>query len=139
MAREWSSIDALRLDKFLRLVRYYINAAFTYLSRRDWDPALLVPYLHLISEIPLSAADMKVPDGLKYHVLDIWGEEFDRVEDSAEKGVIIADVMEPVKVLTKEGRTKKVRERAAEALKQLEDEAEGENERSEDEWEGLGE
>ena len=138
MAREWTSIDALRLDKFLRLIRYYVNAAFTYLSRRSWDSTLLTPYLQLISEIPLSATDMKVPDGLRYHVLDVWAEEFKKVEVDVENEDLVKEVMGPVEVLIREGRTKKIRERAVVALGQAKDEEEGGQEGSDDEWEGLG-
>jgi len=36
MRREWFSIDRLRLDKFLMLVRKFMGQLFTYLRSHDW-------------------------------------------------------------------------------------------------------
>lgn len=104
------------MDKFLRLVRYYVNAAFTYLSRLAWDSELLKSYVELIEAIPLSVANAKVSDGLRYHVLDTWVEELDRVDAARVGACPIEEIMGPVRRLEKEGKTRKVRERAKECL-----------------------
>ena len=123
MAREWSSIDVLRMDKFLRLVRCYVNAAFTYLSRLSWEEGLLEEYLRLIGQIPLStgdAASVKVPDGLRYHVLDVWVDELEKqvrekfLEDYSEP--LEQMLGTPLKRVESEGRTKALRQRAKNAL-----------------------
>ncbi|MCJ1407678.1 hypothetical protein MMC19_001749 [Ptychographa xylographoides] len=118
MAREWTSIDALRMDKFMRLVRNYVNAAFCYLIQRSWDSELMAAYLELVEAIPLSVANMKVSDGLRYHVLDVWVEELDRADEMRNEGkdgeCPIEIIMGPVKRLEKNGKSKTVRERAAE-------------------------
>lgn len=66
---------------------------------------------------PLSPGDKKVPDGVRYHVLDVWNDELWGVvgEDKAEKNVVEL-LMEPVERLLKEGRGKVVRTRAREVL-----------------------
>lgn len=62
---------------------------------------------------PLSVGDAKVPDGLRYHVLDVWVEEFVKVEGWEGVPEI---VMGPIKGLGNEGRTKVLRTRAREVL-----------------------
>ncbi len=59
----------------------------------------------------LSAGDGKVPDGVRYHVLDVWVDGL--VERERWEGV---GIMRPVEGLKTEGRTKVVRERAREVL-----------------------
>lgn len=100
----------------MRLVRCYVNAAFTYLAQHAWDTELLKAYLELVAAIPLSLANTKVSDGLRYHVLDTWVEELDGVDVAREGACPVDEIMDPVRRLEKEGRTKKVRERAKECL-----------------------
>lgn len=100
----------------MRLVRYYVNVGFAYISQHAWNPELLKAYLELIEAIPLSVANSKVSDGLRYHVLDTWVEELDGVDEAREGACPIEEIMGPVWRLEKEGRTKKVRERAKECL-----------------------
>lgn len=90
---------------------------------------------------PLCAGDGKVPDGLRYHVLDVWVEEFVTVKGW--EGVV-GVVMGPVRGLEEGGRTKVVRARAREVLgdgRLVEDEEEevGVLEESEGEFEGFAE
>lgn len=59
----------------------------------------------------LSTGDGKVPDGIRYHVLDVWVDGL--VETEGWEGV---GVMRPVERLGVEGKTKVVRERAREVL-----------------------
>lgn len=59
----------------------------------------------------LSVGDGKVPDGVRYHVLDVWNDGLVETE-----GWEDTEVMRPVKRLRAEGRTKVVRERAGEVL-----------------------
>lgn len=100
----------------MRLVRCYVNAAFTYLSNHRWEEGLLEGYLGLVEAVPLSPGNMKASDGLRYHVLDVWVDELDRVDGKREGIVPVKHVMRPVRRLEAEGRTKKVRERARECL-----------------------
>lgn len=59
----------------------------------------------------LNAGDGKVPDGVRYHVLDVW---IDGLMET--NGWERVDVMEPVERLRREGRTKVVRDRARAVL-----------------------
>lgn len=113
MISEWSSIPALRMDKYLRLIRLYISATFEYLSNHQWDTDLLDGYLSLVEHMPLSFDSMKVPDGLKYHILDVWIDELEPIDI---QGVDVGDLLKPMKKLEKVGRTKVIRERAREVL-----------------------
>lgn len=59
--------------------------------------------------------EAKVPDGLRYHMLDIWVEELRLVlkDGEDETGEIL---MAPIRTLEKDGKTKTVRKRAKAAL-----------------------
>ncbi len=116
----------------------------------------MLEYVHLISKDdmgnggglggPLSVGDGKVPDGLRYHVLDVWVEEYVKVEGwEGVRGF----VMGPMRGLGNEGRTKVMRARAREVLMDTRllvddrEEADGGEEESEEEengkeFEGFG-
>ena len=64
------------MNKFLQLVRFSLRASFDHLSNRDWRPRELIQQHHdLISSIPLHPTDPKIPNGLKYHVVDVYLDE----------------------------------------------------------------
>ncbi|KAL8697289.1 MAG: hypothetical protein Q9224_002393, partial [Gallowayella concinna] len=67
---------------------------------------------------PLSPGNGKVPDGVRYHVLDVWVDEVVKVVEA--KGKVLEGVREqlmaPVRRLEKEGRTKVVKGRARDVL-----------------------
>lgn len=73
-------------------------------------------YVDLVQQMPLSVGDgaNKVPDGLKYHVLDCWVEELEKV-DRERKGPL-EGLMGPVRRVQREGATKVMRARAEETL-----------------------
>lgn len=101
-------------------------------------------YLALIEAFPLSTGKGEsgnVPDGLRYHVLDVWvdgilgAEGWEGVRD---------DVMGAVNRLEREGKTKVVRRRAEAARRDErvggDDQAEhGEDMEGEVEWGGITE
>lgn len=118
MRREWLGIDVLRMDKFLFLVRLFVREAWEWFARRGWDKqeGVLREYLSVLEKVPLSPGDRKVPDGMRYHVLDIWVDEMDRVDRKREGKMPVDVLLEPVRKLEAESVSKKVRERAREAL-----------------------
>ena len=59
----------------------------------------------------LAVSNEKVPDGLRYHVLDVWVDGMLECTDSEHRGL-----MEPVQSVAKEGKTKTLRTRAIAAL-----------------------
>lgn len=61
MAREWDGIDALRMDKFLLLVRRYLASSLRYLMARDWVEEEVKSYMGILKETPLQCvAHMKL-------------------------------------------------------------------------------
>ena len=114
MAREWSGIDSLRMDKFLYLVRCYVRAGFEVCAAKTEKGGLKwSEYQRILRGEggPLSSRDVKVPNGLRLHVLDVWvdelqGVEIGEIEKSAE------EVMAPIQKLGEESFVKSVRERA---------------------------
>ena len=113
LANEYHSIDALRLDKFLFLIRNYVRCAFFYLSNHAWAPTITSEYLDIIDGI-LNEAQGSVSDGLKYHVLDVWIDELDKVDDKDE--VPFDKVLSVVRKLATTGRTRTLKSRANETL-----------------------
>lgn len=129
----YPQLPFLRLDKYLYLLRRYVAAAFTYLARRGWDPRddLTQGYLALMQGDvgPLSpgrgSQQAKVPDGLRYHVLDVWAEELAQIvlnkdekrseeergdDDNDEQGAEL--MMSAVRALAQDAKGKVVRARA---------------------------
>lgn len=79
MCREWKSIDVLRLDKFYTLLRRFIGAAFQRVYRANWQKDMTNLYIDLLEEIPLSATNQKMPNGIRYHIADIYVDELSKV------------------------------------------------------------
>ncbi|KAK3361201.1 nucleolar protein,Nop52-domain-containing protein [Lasiosphaeria ovina] len=100
MSREWTSIDVLRMEKFLLLVRRVVGAGFQWMkaeprSNKDggivWSTDRVDNILGLLGEWPFVLDEdarpsreqdplvpQKVPVGLKLHVLDIWVDEAEK-------------------------------------------------------------
>ncbi|KAL3480137.1 nucleolar protein,Nop52-domain-containing protein [Aspergillus californicus] len=219
IGREWHSLDRLRLDKYLLLIRSYVGVSFQILLKGNTptkpttkkrkinesakskkrsksskraqveSPASdseleetssttnsdtwsdLQSYMNLLSSGPLSpitfdpsqpALDEKNsiipmplgPDGLRYHLLDIWFDELEKaLEIDSETGKPVGEVpieilLAPVEKLRKEGLHKPVRVRAAETLdderlvewgfRKAKKVEESEEEESDEEWGGFG-
>lgn len=117
MAREWVNIEALRMNKYLFLIRQYLNASFKYLSRRDWENKEVIErYMEILRDTPLNATDVKIPNGLRYHVLDIYVDELEKVGGEEWDVEVLAMLLGPVEQLQKESKTKSVRNSAKETL-----------------------
>ncbi len=100
-------------------------AAFRYLSQHSWSPPLVSAYLTLMQGPvgPLSRGigeEAKVPDGLKYHVLDLWVEELVPVLKDEEADEVGELLMNAIRTLQREGRGKPLRKRAKEAVEEWE-------------------
>jgi ribosomal RNA-processing protein 1 len=120
MAREWSHIEALRLDKYLYLIRRYLNASFEFLSRQKWEQSVLEKWNEILEETPLHPKDMKIPNGLRYHVMDIWVAEMEKVSgDKWEQNPgseTLEALVKPIENMKKEGALKVLRVAAQECL-----------------------
>ena len=116
MCTQWSGLDKARMDKFLLLVRLYVRAGFETLRTQKWDEGFVEAYVGVLERKggPLSARDVKVPDGLRLHVLDVFVDELDRVDEKrdAPAGVLLG----PLRRMAKESLAKSVRMRVKETL-----------------------
>jgi ribosomal RNA-processing protein 1 len=118
MAREWTNIDVLRMEKFLLLVRRYVGALFALMEESKWERDTMEELLGVLGEVPLEAGDARLPNGLRYHVIDVYVDELERVgalKDGGE-GVPLEQLLEPLRKLGKESPTKDVRRKCREAL-----------------------
>ncbi|KAI9710907.1 MAG: hypothetical protein M1820_002342 [Bogoriella megaspora] len=118
MAREWVGIDVLRMDKYLYLIRQYFAASLRFFEKRSWqDTDLLDEYMDILATTPLNTTDAKVPDGLRYHLLDIYVDEMDKI-DADRRGLMpVQELLEPIRRLALESPTKAIRLQAKETLK----------------------
>ena len=145
MSREWLGIDIHRLDKFYSLLRKFIFAAFQRLYTNKWDP--LDEYIDLLGRLPLATKDRAQPDGIRYHVADIYLEELEKVvPEDARKDCPIEKLLEPFANIVKDCPTKSVRLRVMKTvfdnpvLKEFGydlGESEDDNEESEEEFAGF--
>ena len=90
--------------------------------------------------------EAKVPDGLRYHVLDVWVEELVPVLEETNENEAGEVLMNAIRRLGKEGLSKSLRKRAKEALEEWEKRKDNEetanaeidgSEPSNDEWTGF--
>ncbi|POS87138.1 hypothetical protein EPUL_001500 [Erysiphe pulchra] len=139
MQREWTNIDVLRMEKFLLLTRRYLAASFEVLKKYKWKEELVQEMLLLLSEIPCNAVELRIPNGMRYHIIDIYVDELERLgflEDESEAPV--EKLLEPLKNLAKSP-TKTVRLKAKETLedKRLPKAKKEDESVDTEEWEGF--
>lgn len=79
MAREWEGLDRYRLDKFYLLLRRYFAASLRRLKAENWDEDWVDDFLKIMEHIPLNLDDLKVPNGIRFHLFDIFLDEFERI------------------------------------------------------------
>lgn len=79
MAREWEGLDRYRLDKFYLLLRRYHAASLRRLLQEDWDEDWVSDYVQIMQHIPLNLENIKVPNGIRFHMFDIYLDELERV------------------------------------------------------------
>ncbi|KAK6542171.1 hypothetical protein TWF694_007935 [Orbilia ellipsospora] len=134
IAREWNTIDALRMDKFMLLVRRYVAASLRYLHSKGWDEEIIGENNSLLESLPLHPTNARMPDGLRYHLIDIYVDEIlkvakverdekddgDEDEDEEEEEAEIQDeyditpeqtelLLQPFRRLLKESQSKPIR------------------------------
>lgn len=113
------------MEKFLLLVRRYLGGSFALLRDGEWEEGEVDAMVGLLGEGPLVVEDWRASMGLRYHVIDIYVDELERVgalggsEDNREGEYVVAPIekfLEPLRNLAKDSPTKTVRLRAKEAL-----------------------
>ncbi len=105
-----------RMNKFLLLVRRYLFASFTYLRKQNWEVELVKQHNALLESIPLHPGDIKIPNGMRYHVIDIYVDEIDQVDQQRSSELPLDLLLEPLRQMQERSPTKAVRDRAKEAL-----------------------
>ncbi|PQE23305.1 Nucleolar Nop52 protein [Rutstroemia sp. NJR-2017a BBW] len=112
MKKEWERIDALRMEKFLLLVRRYVAASFE-VVRDNWTGR--EKKAEDENDIPcrVGEGEMRVPNGMKFHMVDIWVDELERVgmleEDmvgTKEGKVKLERVLRPLRKMQKDNMTR---------------------------------
>jgi len=68
--REWIHIDILRMDKFLSLVRKFLDQGFIFLQNKEWKP--LKKYNIILCKGPLQ--EISSQQGLRSHICSIYVE-----------------------------------------------------------------
>ncbi|CZR62018.1 related to RRP1 protein [Phialocephala subalpina] len=142
MQREWTNIDVLRMEKFLLVVRRYLAATFEVMRDEGWEEGVVGEVIKTLEGCPCEVEDVRVPNGLRFHVIDIYVDELERVtvlEEGSEAPVEV--LLEPLRKLAKGSPNKVVRTKAKEALaderlpgnKKIETEEKGD----EDGWGGI--
>ena len=117
MQREWTNIDVLRMEKFLLLTRRYLGATFQVLQKAEWERGLVQEHMELLGEMPCNAKDMRMPNGMRFHVIDIYVDELEKVGALAEDdGVPLDLLLDPIQKMAQGSSTKPVRVKAKEAL-----------------------
>ncbi|KAF3928886.1 hypothetical protein ABW20_dc0109913 [Dactylellina cionopaga] len=130
MTREWTSIDALRMDKFMLLVRRYVAASLRYLHAHDLDEEIVRKNNEVLEEFPLHPTNSKLPDGLRYHIIDIYADELiklakvekdEEAEQDTEDEYEITPgqtelLLQPFRKLQKETLSKSIRKSVTELL-----------------------
>lgn len=137
-----------RMDKFLYLVRQYLNASFSFFAKSGWkDTKRLDEYMNVLSTTPLNPKEKRIPNGIRFHVIDIYIDELEKVDEETDAEMPVETLLEPLRAVVRESPTKIVRNKVKEALEDdrvktwlgEEVEEDGEKEEGIDEWGGIDE
>lgn len=141
-------LTSYRMDKFLYLVRQYLNASFSFFAKSGWkDTTRLDEYMTVLSTTPLNPTEKRIPNGIRFHVIDIYIDELEKVDEETEAEMPIETLLEPLRAVVRKSPTKIVRNKVKEALEddrvkawlgEETTEAE-EKEEVDDEWGGIDE
>ncbi|KAI0380607.1 hypothetical protein F5Y04DRAFT_95325 [Hypomontagnella monticulosa] len=128
LSREWTSIDVLRMEKFLLLVRRVFGASLAWVGEgrkgkngNKWAGARADGMLKLLEKWPLEkTGDLsKVSVGLRLHVLDIWVDEVEKLDllaESDQDSRVFLDRLRQVVEIQSKSACQPVRVRAKESL-----------------------
>jgi ribosomal RNA-processing protein 1 len=145
MQREWTNIDVLRMEKFLLLTRRYMGASLEVLAKSEWDGEKVGEMVGLWEEIPFNMSDPKIPNGMRFHCIDIFVDELERVGALEEERGLLEELLGPLRRLASGNPTKAVRVKAKEALgderlpgnESKKGEEGGDGKGGEEEWGGI--
>ncbi|CAK8564442.1 unnamed protein product [Lathyrus sativus] len=76
MRREWSGIDALRLDKFYLLIRRFVSKTFSLINKNSWDLEFVKVIMNCLDDATFGSKDKLLQgNGVNYHVASIFLDE----------------------------------------------------------------
>ena len=61
MAREWTNIDVLRMEKFLLLTRRYLGATFQVMKKGTWEEESVKVHLELLHHVLMQDLILALP------------------------------------------------------------------------------
>lgn len=76
MRREWSGIDALRLDKFYLLIRRFVSKSFSLMNKNSWDLEFVKLIVNCLDDATFASNDnLLLGKGVNYHVASVFLDE----------------------------------------------------------------
>lgn len=72
--------------------------------------------MEVLRTTPLNPIDNKIPDGLRYHVVEIYVDELEKIGADEDGNVPLEKLLQPLHQLEAESRNKTAREKVSEAL-----------------------
>ncbi|KAL5066361.1 hypothetical protein RYX36_028098 [Vicia faba] len=76
MRREWSGIDALRLDKFYLLIRRFVSKGFSLIKKNSWDLEFVKVVMNCLDDATFGSKDKLLQgNGVNYHVASVFLDE----------------------------------------------------------------
>ncbi|KAF0411966.1 hypothetical protein F8M41_008072 [Gigaspora margarita] len=88
--KEWNSIDSHRINKLYTIIRCYVRASFTRSFRDDWNK--LNDFVSILDGVLLN---LKISDGVKYHLCDVYVDELAFIGALANWKIPIAQLLRP--------------------------------------------
>lgn len=103
--------------------------------------------MNVLSTTPLNPKEKRIPNGIRFHVIDIYIDELEKVDEETDAEMPVETLLEPLRAVVRESPTKIVRNKVKEALEDdrvktwlgEEVEEDGEKEEGIDEWGGIDE
>ena len=77
--REWGNMDKHRIDKFYTLIRLMMEQIYHYMAKRYWNRGIIYLFNDTIRDEVL----FQVPNGLRYHLIDICIDELAKANSKA--------------------------------------------------------
>jgi hypothetical protein len=77
--REWGNMDKHRIDKFYTLIRLMMEQVYLYMAKRYWNRGIIYLFNDTIRDEVL----YQVPNGLRYHLIDICIDELAKANSKA--------------------------------------------------------
>ncbi|XP_014784487.1 MATH and LRR domain-containing protein PFE0570w isoform X2 [Octopus bimaculoides] len=78
-AREWNGIDQHRLDKFMMLIREFVNSTFMFLSKSGWKLDLIKQLNVIMEESVFNVGKAMQPTSLQLHLIEVYFLELKKV------------------------------------------------------------